>query len=345
KGNMHPLIKEGVFLSGETTFRIGGEARFFAEVREVSQIKEVIQFAKEHNLPIFFLGGGSNTVFKDEGHDGLIIKNRIRGIKILSENEDEVEIKAYAGEVWDEVVEFCVEQGFGGIENLTAIPGTLGGAIVQNIGAYGCEIKSVVQSVDVFDPKAKAIRTLSLDELAFGYRDSVFKKETHKDLFIVSATLLLKKHSVANLEYKDLKNFFEGRDASTVSISEVREALKIIRSKKFPDLSKMGTAGSFFKNSIVDKATVERLQKDYPDMPIFALDGGLYKLSSAWILDKVCGLRGMKEGNLGLFENQSLVVVNFENATSEELKKFISKIKKLAFEKIGVELQEEVIVL
>lgn len=340
-----PLIEEGVFLSYHTSFKIGGVARFFIEAKSIEDIKKAVDFAHSHHLDFFVLGGGSNTVFSDKEFDGVIIKNCIKGIEIIKEDEEGAEVKVFAGEYFDDVVEFCVSRNFCGIENLTAIPGTVGGAIVQNIGAYGTEIKNTVISVDIFNTQTQIIETIDLNDLHFGYRDSIFKKDSHKNAIIISVRLKLLKGRPSNLIYKDLKNYFEGRDETQVSISEVREALQVIRSKKFPDLSLFGTAGSFFKNCIMNQDQFHELQKNFPDAPYFDAGKGLVKLPSGWILDKVCGLKGFREGNLGLYEHQSLVVVNFGSATNEELKKFISKIKEEVFKKTKIILEEEVIVL
>lgn len=338
-----PLIQEGVLLSCFSTMKVGGSARFFSQPKNVDELQTILSFAQECKLPIWILGGGSNTVFQDQGFSGVVIKPEIKGIEIIKEEEEDVYIRAYSGENWDEFVSFVVSHGFGGVENLTAIPGNIGGAIVQNIGAYGVEIKDTVYSVEIFDQKDNTVKVLDNQTLQFEYRESVFKKQEGKSYIVLSAVFKLSKHSVSNISYKDLNLYF--KDKSHITIVDVRNALQEIRGKKFPDLNVYGTAGSFFKNCVIAEQKANELKSLYPDLPVFDMGKGYKKVGAAWLLDKVCGLRGFRVGNVGLFEHQSLVVVNFGNAHAIDIKNFIEEIKKIFFAKVGIKLEEEVIVL
>ncbi|MES2060062.1 MAG: UDP-N-acetylmuramate dehydrogenase [Patescibacteria group bacterium] len=331
-------IKEHISLSNHSTMKVGGNARYLAEAKSKADIKEAVSFAKAHDLPIVFIGAGSNMLFSDVGFHGLVIKIASKGIKIEDDS-----VTAEAGEVWDDFVAYTLFHGLYGLENLSGIPGSVGAAPIQNIGAYGIEAGESIQSVEVFDIGAMEFRNLSKEECGFGYRDSIFKKPEGKNLIVASVAFKLSKTPFVRISYKDLANHFGANlDPSPI---DVRSAVIDIRKKKFPDLEIYGTAGSFFKNVICDSAIAYNLKLDYPELPVFDAAGGMKKISTAFILDKICGLRGFREGNVGLFENQSLVVVNFGGANSDEIKKFISKIKKIVKEKAKIDLEEEVVVL
>ncbi len=336
-------ITQGVFLNAFSTMKVGGRARFFAEVNSREDLEEVVSFVEMNELPMWILGGGSNTVFSDKGFDGMVTKINLKGIQIESEDTQYVYVRAGAGEGWDAFVEYAVNNNFGGIENLTSIPGTVGGGVVQNIGAYGVEIKHSVIEVTVYDSDTKQTLTLQTSALRFGYRDSVFKQSEGKHLIVMSVLFRFTKQHDLHTSYKDLLEYF--KEKTNITILDIRKALQEIRGKKFPNLEVCGTAGSFFKNCVIEEKKAHELKERYVDMPLFDMTTGYKKVGAAWLLDKVCGLRGFREGDVGLFEHQSLVVVNFGNATADEIKTFVEKIKKIFFEKVGIELEEEVIVL
>jgi UDP-N-acetylmuramate dehydrogenase len=340
-------IQENVPLAPLTTFRIGGAARFFVQAQNVTDVEEAAVSASEKNLQVFVLGGGSNILVSDTGWDGLVIKMEMRGIAEEPEGES-FRFVVGAGENWDDFVKYTVEdRGLYGLENLSAIPGTVGASPVQNIGAYGVEARSTIEWVEVYDLATKKIEKLSNADCRFGYRDSVFKHERKSNIILRVAFLLKEKGRLA-LEYKDLKRYFTGH-LSTPSLRQAREAVVKIRAGKFPDLSKMGTAGSFFRNIVMPRADFQKLVKKYPFAPAFSVDayrGGsadpMIKVPTAWVLDKVCGFKGMRRGEVGLFENQALVLVNFGRATAEDVKNLANEIIASVKEKTGIVISPEV---
>ncbi len=333
-------IKKNVSLETLNTFKVAGKAKYFAEINSVDHLKEAIEFAKKNKLSIFILGGGSNVLISDKSFDGLVLKMNIKGVS-WKETEDSVEVTAGAGETWDEVVKESVERNLYGLQNLSGIPGSVGGAPVQNIGAYGAEIKDVLRSVEVFDKEKSVFLNFSNEDCKFGYRDSIFKTKEGARYVIIKVTLSLKKNSSLNLSYKDVTLYFASKK-HIPTLKEVRQAILEIRNKKFPDLSKVGTAGSFFKNPIVSKEKYDELLRKYPNMPSYALPNSLVKIPLAWIIDKVCGLKGKREDNVGTFENQAIVLVNWNGATGTEIKNFAEKIKKEVKAKTGIEVEMEV---
>lgn len=316
-----------------TTFRIGGNAQFFCAVESEADLLEAITFAKSQDLPIFILGGGSNILISDAGFRGLVIKMEMKGIEFT---EEKVTVKA--GENWDEFVNRCVDADLYGLENLSLIPGTVGATPVQNIGAYGSEVKDTIESVRVFDIKENVFKDLLNKECDFGYRSSMFKKEVGRYV-IVSVTFSLKKEGTVNIEYRDLKDYFNGQNPT---LGEVRDAVVTIRTRKLPDVRLVGTVGSFFKNNIVTQAEADALVQKYPGLPIYPFMDSKVKISVAWLLDKVCGYKGVSKGDVGTYKNQALVLVNNGNATAEEIISFANEIKKTMLEKTGIMIEEEV---
>ena len=335
-------IREHVSLREYTTFKVGGLARFFAEVTSLDELKGAFSFAQEKDLPFFILGGGSNVLIADEGFLGLVIRIALKGITWEEEGEHVI-ATAYAGESWDGFVKAAVARNYSGAENLSSIPGTVGAAAVQNIGAYGVEVRELIDEVEVYDAKERAMRTLTNVDCMFGYRDSIFKANTQ--LIVVAVRFRLERTYIPKQAYKDIALYIEKRGVTILSLQEMREAVISIRAKKFPDLSKYGTAGSFFKNPIVRKADGEEFLRKYPDAPHYPASHDTIKLSAAWIIDHVLGMKGAREGSVGTWDAQALVIVNYDDATSMEVKNFIKKIRDASFEKIHIILEPEVVFL
>ncbi len=336
-------IVENVSLKGYTTFKIGGEARFFVAVKTVEELQQALHYAEAQTLPVFILGGGSNILVSDEGFPGLVIKIEIGGIE-MRDGDLGTEVVAGAGAVWDDLVAYAVAQGLYGIENLSLIPGTVGAAPVQNIGAYGAEIKDVISWVEVIDTTTKEIKIMTKAECAFGYRDSIFKKPEGKKYVITRVALVLKKNDEVHPEYKDIKEYClkNNLDPHTLTLQAVRNIVIDIRTNKLPDLAVYGTAGSFFKNPIVEKQTYETLVQHYPGMPGFVVDDTHIKIPAAWILDNVCGFKGYRDGSVGVYKNQALVLVNFGEGTAQEIKKLSEKMINAVAEKTKIFLEREV---
>jgi len=334
-------ILENINLAEYTTFKVGGKARYFCVVKSEKELSGALFFAREKDLQIFVLGGGSNVLVGDAGFGGLVIKMEMMGVSFEDEDKSDggdVSVTAWAGENWDEFVAKTVEWNLWGIENLSGIPGTVGASPVQNIGAYGTEVKDFISEVRTIDFVDQSVKVFKNSECLFGYRDSFFKKPEGKKYVITGVTFKLSKIPKPNLTYKDLKTYFS---SSSPSLSEIREAVIKIRMGKFPDLSVVGTAGSFWKNPIVSKEHFAELLAKYPNMPSF-LFGDQIKIPLAWILDNVCNLKGYSKGPVNLWKNQPLVVVAEKGATESLVSNFVGEIKSLVKQKTGIEIDREV---
>ncbi len=334
----HMTIEEHVSLRELTTLKIGGTARYFVSAATIHDLVEAVVFAREKEVPFVVLGGGSNVLISGGEFKGLVIKNDIRGIEWKDE-AGEVLAVAGAGESWDGLVAQAVQKGLWGIENLSAIPGTVGAAPIQNIGAYGTEVKATVDWVEVFDASTGTTKQFSNSQCRFGYRDSIFKHQEGKTFIVCRVALRLRTTGTPNLGYTDLQKHFAGKNAP--SLQEVREAVIDIRSKKFPDLREFGTAGSFFKNPVITTERFDELKKKFPELPGFPGESGV-KISLAWVLDKVCGLKGYEKGNVKLFEKQPIVLVQNGLASAEEIISFAKEIAGVVKDKTGLEIEWEV---
>ena len=345
-------IQENIPLASYTTFKIGGPARFFCIVTSVDEVKSAVIFAKENSVPFFVLGGGSNLLVSDTGFPGLVIKVEIKGIEIkeVGNNENEI-IRVGAGEMWDDLVEYTVKNGWNGLENLSAIPGTVGAAPVQNIGAYGTEVGYFISVVNVFDTKEMKEVTMLPRDCHFGYRNSTFKHEKGRYV-ITSVDFKLNKDGKVSIEYRDLKEYFSkvstDRGNGEVTPSQVRDAVIDIRWNKLPDWNKWGTAGSFFKNPVISKEKFDELKTKYPALPGFpeiSIGGksdGQMKIPLGWILDNVCKAKGVTSGGVGTYKNQALVIVTKSGATAKEVVDFTQGLMKQVKEATGITVEAEV---
>ena len=333
-------IEEHIPLSRFTTFAIGGPARFFVQVKTTDELEEALKFWKEKNMPLFILGGGSNLLISDAGFPGLVIKIEIEGIEEKKIDAHTSLLIGGAGVNWDEFVAYAVDQGLHGIENLSLIPGTLGAAPVQNIGAYGVEAKDTLAWVEAIDSTTGELVTLRNSECAFAYRDSIFKKQ--KQYVITRVALRLSRNGALHTEYKDIKRYFDEHSEIRPTIENVRNAVIEIRTNKLPDVNKIGTAGSFFKNPIITKEHYKKLLLSWSLMPSYEVDGEHVKIPLAWVLDNVCGFRGVVRGNVGVYKNQALVLVNNGAGTSSEVRALAEEMRKSVLEKTGIEIEREV---
>lgn len=333
-------ITENQSLKEFTTFKIGGSAKFFCVVENEDDLLEAIGFSKKNKIPFFILGGGSNILVSDKGFNGLVIKIEIKG-KEYKEEDNLVKIKVGAGEDWDNFVSETIEKGLYGLENLSFIPGTVGASPVQNIGAYGAEVKDTIESVNVIDIEKDQFLTFTNKECNFSYRDSIFKKQKSRYV-VVSVVFSLNKKGKSNLEYKDVKEYFSRRNISNPTLVQIRNAIINIRTEKLPNLQEYGTAGSFFKNVIISQSKAKELINKYPEIIIHSINDKKVKIPLAWILDNICGFKGKRNGNVGVYKNQALVLVNYGNATSEEVTNLAQEMVDTVYEKTGIEIFPEV---
>ena len=334
-------LEEDILLQPFTTFHIGGPARFFVRVETTAELLEALAFAKEKNLPLFILGGGSNVLIAEEGFPGLVIKIELRGISFTDRGE-KVEAIVAAGEVWDVFVEKVVAEGFFGIENLSGIPGTVGGTPIQNVGAYGAEVGQIIQWVEAVDTKSGELVTLSNGDCHFSYRSSFFKSDEGRRFIITRVCFSLGKKGIPNLSYRDVREFFAAEKNPNPSLTEVRDAILAIRARKFPDLTKVGTAGSFFKNPIVTAEQLEPVLGLFPDLPHTLLPSGEVKIALGGLLDRL-GWKGIREGDTGVFPNQELVLVNYGGAKAGDIVGLASRISADVKKKTGITIAPEII--
>jgi UDP-N-acetylenolpyruvoylglucosamine reductase len=284
------------------------------------------------------LGGGCNILFT-QNFSGTIIHINTKGIIIKEQNADFVEIEVKSGENWEDFIDFCVKNRFFGVENLSGIPGKVGSCPVQNIGAYGTEVGDVIKAVNVREIATGKVKSLSKEDCKFGYRDSIFKNELKNKVIIISVVFQLSKNEQYNLSYKALND--ELQNHSKIDLVFVQEKVKEIRNLKLPDVEQIGSAGSFFKNPVIEKDKWEALQKDYPQLTYFEADEHHIKLAAAQLIE-MCGWKGFRDGDVGVYPHQPLVLVNYGNATGEEILNLSIKIQESVFEKFGVELECEV---
>ena len=332
-------IEKNVPLAPYTTFGIGGPALFLICVKNVEELKEALSFAAQKQLRVLVLGGGSNVVIEDSGFDGLVIKIEIKGIEIEQSAGGAV-VTAGAGESWDALVERTAQEGLWGMENLSGIPGTVGGAVAGNIGAYGQALSQTVAWVDALDVHTKEIKRFTNTECMFGYRESFFS--IHSGSYIIlRAAFVLTTTPIPELSYKDLAERF--KDEKQPSLQAIREAVLTIRQGKFPDLDVEGTAGSFFKNPIVGKDVAEELVAAYPGLPIFAMpetDG--VKVPLAWLLDRVLNIKGLSVGGARLFEKQPLVIAAKKGTPSSDVLELAQKVIEKVKENFSISIEPEV---
>lgn len=334
-------IKQNVSLADHTTFKTGGFARLFCIVETREDLIEAIAFAKSNAIDFYILGGGSNILVSQNGFDGLIIKIHNQGVT-FKESGDAVYVHVMAGVNWDVFVQEAVNHSLYGAENLSLIPGTVGAAPIQNMGAYGVEVMDIIDSVEVFNTDTGEFEILSNKECQFGYRDSIFKKDLGKKYIIFSVTFLLSKKQRLNTDYADIQNYFND-SKQEITLQSLRDAIVHIRTRKLPDLEKYGTAGSFFKNPVVKKDLLVNLQTNFPDIPVYDTSDPEYvKTSAAFLIDKVAGMKGLQINNVGTFENQALVIINFGSASGEEILSFATHIQQCVYEKSGILLEMEV---
>ncbi len=333
-------VQQNISLKNFNTFGIDVKAKSFVEIVSASELKEVLSFSQFKNADKLILGGGSNILLT-KNYDGLTLIISIPGIKIIDENESKVLVEAGAGVIWNDLVMYCVGKNFGGIENLSLIPGTAGAAPMQNIGAYGQEVKEVFYSLNGIQIDDLKERTFYKEDCKFGYRDRIFKSELKEKFIITSVTLRLDKNPNVNLSYDSVKNEIDKMNLKNISIRDVSKVVCEIRKRKLPNPAEIGNAGSFFKNPVVDKEKFLEIQKDYPDVVGYSLDNGSKKIAAGWLIEK-CGWKGKRIGNTGAHSKQSLVLVNYGNATGSEILELAEKIKSSVWNKFEITLQNEV---
>jgi UDP-N-acetylmuramate dehydrogenase len=333
------LIRENISLKPLNTFGMNVAARWFVELQSREQLAELFSSAKWKSKPYFILGGGSNILFTKDV-DALVVRNELKGIEAIKEDDEFVYVRSGAGEVWHEFVLDCIGNNRGGVENLSLIPGSVGAGPMQNIGAYGVELKDVFHELEAYHISEGYTRTFSADECKFGYRESVFKHEVKNQFLITSVTFRLKKKPALNTSYGAIEKELEAMKVKEPTIAAISQAVINIRSSKLPDPAKIGNAGSFFKNPVVNAEKHAQLKKDFPEIVAYP-SGNDFKLAAGWMIEK-CEWKGKRFGDAGVHKDQALVLVNYGNAKGNEIYDLSTRVLESVMEKFGVQLEREV---
>ncbi|MCZ4242682.1 UDP-N-acetylmuramate dehydrogenase [Pedobacter punctiformis] len=335
-------IQENISLKPYNSFGIDVKASFFAEIFSENDLKALFESEIVKSNLILIMGGGSNMLFTKD-FDGLVVKMSIKGISNEIAGET-VKVTAGAGEVWNDLVNYCVEHGFAGIENLSLIPGTVGASPIQNIGAYGVELKDVFESCTAFEIETGTFKTFNYEECHFGYRESVFKARLKGKYIITSVTFNLSTQPNINTSYGAIEAELEKRGVQKPNIADVSAAVSHIRVSKLPDPSTIGNAGSFFKNPVIEKYEFADVVANHPDVVHYPTAEGKVKLAAGWLIEQ-CGWKGKIVGETGTWKNQALVLVNHGNATGKEVYQLSEQIIDSVKSTFGVTLEREVNIL
>ncbi|KAB2909738.1 MAG: UDP-N-acetylmuramate dehydrogenase [Ignavibacteriales bacterium] len=334
-------IKKNKSLLEFNTFGVDVTAAQYIKVTSEEEIISAINLSEKSKIKPFMMGGGSNMLLTEPVFDRAVIHVQSKGIEVIDDDNSTVTIECAPGEKWDDVVAFCVSNGWGGVENLSFIPGTVGAAPIQNIGAYGQEVKDTLQSVRVFLTDQKKIKEFKNSECKFGYRNSIFKNSLKEKAVILNVRLKLKKEPKLNISYKGVREIIFRDEGATPGLKEIRDAIITLRKEKLPDPAELGNAGSFFKNPEISEESFAILHRFSPEIDGFKTKEGKMKISAAKLIE-LAGWKGKREGDCGVSEKHSLVLVNYGKATGAELKAFAMAIIDDIFNKFAIKLTPEV---
>lgn len=330
-------IEQNFSLESYNTFHLPVKTRWFMEYFDEEDIRKILRDEYFQECLSIHIGKGSNLLFIND-YNGIVLHSAIRGMEVVQTEAETVWLRVGAGETWDDVVAYTVDRGWYGIENLSHIPGEVGAAAVQNIGAYGVEIKDVIAQVEAWNRFTQEKHIFTAEECGYGYRMSRFKDPHQDPHFITYVTLKLSRKPIYHLEYDALKQRLEGKE---LTLSLVRETVTAIRREKLPDPAELGNAGSFFMNPVITEEQFREICQKYPDAPSYPVEEGWVKLSAGWLIEQ-CGLKGKRHGNVGVYEKQALVLVNYGEATGDEIALFAENIRTAVRERFGIELMPEV---
>lgn len=324
------------------TFGIEAKAKQFVAVHTLDELKSVLE--QHPNEPKFILGGGSNMLLTQD-INALVIHVDLKGKAIVKEDDDFVWVTSQAGEVWHDFVLWTIDQNFGGLENMSLIPGNVGTTPVQNIGAYGTEIKDTFVSCEAMHIQTQELKTFTKDECHFGYRESIFKQEA-KDQYIITSVVfkLTKRNHKISTSYGDIMKELEKQNVTTPTLKDVSNAVIAIRQSKLPDPKELGNSGSFFKNPVISKTQFEKVQHNFPDIKFFEVSPTEVKVPAGWLIEQA-GLKGYRKDDAGVHKNQALVLVNYGNATGQEILALSQYVQKTVFDKYGIAIEAEVNVI
>ena len=331
-------MKRNFSLGNYNSFGVKHKANFFIEIKNKDQINDVINNKKYDKVRKLILGGGSNILFTKD-YNGIVFLNKIKGIRKMSEDDNNVLLRVGSGENWDDFVEYCVKKKYYGLENLSLIPGSVGAAPIQNIGAYGVEVKNLIENVEGIFLDNGIEKNFNNKSCEFQYRDSIFKGKLKNKFFITSVDFVLSKIKSFNISYRDLKHL----DIKNISLNSLRNEIIKIRNSKLPDPRDIGNAGSFFKNPLVDRIIIDKIKNEFNDLVYFK-DGEKFKIPAAWLIEK-CGWKGYKENNIGVSDKHALIIVNYNAKKGKEIKELSNKIINDVKGKFRIKLIPEVNVI
>ncbi len=334
-------VQQNFLLKKYNTFAVDVYAKYFVEFDSVDMLQQTLQSLT--NEPILILGGGSNILFT-KNYEGLVLKNDLRGISIIKEDEDFVYVRAGAGENWHEFVLYCLQLNLGGIENLSLIPGNIGASPMQNIGAYGVELKDVFYELEALHLKDKTVSNFNSIDCEFGYRDSIFKRRCKDQFAILSVTFRLNKKPQYNTTYGAIEQELKQMDVRELSIRAVSQAVINLRRSKLPDPAVIGNAGSFFKNPTIPIQKLNELKRINLDAPSYKTNDDNFKIPAGWLIEQ-CGWKGYRRGDAGCHAKQALVLVNYGNASGEQIYKLSEEIRQSVKERFDILLETEVNVI
>ena len=334
-------MKTNVSLRPYNSFGFDAVAKQFAEINAISDLQALIQSGALQCQKTLILSGGNNILFQNEVFDGIVVYINTKGIEILREDGNDVVVRAQAGEDWPDFVRFCVCKGWHGVENLAHIPGKVGAAPVQNIGAYGMELKDSFLQCEAMDLSTGESKVFAKEECRFGYRESVFKNELKGKFVITSVDFLLKKETPLHLEYGNIKAYLEQNGIESTTLQQLHDAICAIRDAKLPDVKQIGSAGSFFKNPVIERAQFEVLQKDYPTMPHYDEPNGMVKVPAGWLIEQA-GWKGWRDEHVGVYDKQALVLVHYGGGKGHDIVELAHKIQDSVEEKFGIRISPEV---
>ena len=330
------LLEQNTDITAFNTMALPVSARYYAKVHCIAQIAEALAYARDNHLPVFVLGGGSNVIFTDD-YPGLVLHMAEQGIVIQSETDTTVTVTVAAGENWDEFLQHCMANGWYGLENLAIIPGTVGAAPVQNIGAYGQEVADCIEAVHTIDRQTLEQHTISNADCGFAYRDSIFKSGNGRGSVITHVTFTFDKQPHLNTQYGPLAACFRDEEPTPEAL---REAVILIRREKLPEPAMLANTGSFFKNPLVDAETYQSLMKLHPAMPAYPQPDGRIKLAAGWLIEQ-CGFKGKRCGSVGMYERQALVLCNYGGAAVSDILQLVGDIQAAVKTQFGVKLSPE----
>ena len=334
-------MKTNVNLRPYNSFGFDAIAKYFVEINTIDDLQTLIQSGVLQKHKTLILSGGNNILFQKDVFDGLVVYINTKGIEILREDGNEIIVRAQAGEDWPDFVRFCVDKGWHGIENLAHIPGKVGAAPVQNIGAYGMELKDCFLQCKTIAIETGETRVFTKEECRFGYRESIFKHELRGRYVITSVDFLLKKNAPLNLEYGNIKAYLEQNGIASPSLQQLHDAICAIRDAKLPDVKQIGSAGSFFKNPVISIEQFETLQQQYPSIPHYPDTEGMVKVPAGWLIEQA-GWKGWRNEHVGVYNKQALVLVHYGGGKGQDIVELAHKIQNSVEKKFGIRISPEV---